>query len=543
MTSSRALGLSLLLWPAWLGAAQVQVRSLAIEVLADTAATAPPGGHPGFWATILTPGGENLLYYDPDDPTLGTSRMVFDLDGNPYDLQSANPVVLPVTASGTGLGATITMAKSVGSWDIGATYTIVNNPHTGTGADTVMVQGWVKNGSSVALSVGLRMLLDDEIINSNFDGAPLSIDNGMTTINANTLFEAATAAVPSDWWCYDQVTDPTLVARGVTWGNQFGPAATQPDAEEFCQWPDVAAVDYYQPDPNPGQAFPPPSSSDTCVVLWYTNTGQAQGGAYQAAPGQTLVFTTYYGLNQGALLATLTPNPNFSPSPTPSASPTRSPTFTVSPTFSASPTISPTFTVTRTFTVSPTFTASPTVTPTFTVSPSFTASPTLTQTFTISPSFTASPTLTATDSYTVSPTLTSSPTASLSPTVTPCFTVSPSFTVSPTPSASPSATPTVPPNLVLSPRLPNPDPGGPAGIYLPYVLSCDAQVRIRVFNISGEKVRDLAPYQGLLGANEEHWDALNDFGQSVASGVYLAHYVATRGSQSADCWVKMALVR
>jgi hypothetical protein len=96
---------------------------------------------------------------------------------------------------------------------------------------------------------------------------------------------------------------------------------------------------------------------------------------------------------------------------------------------------------------------------------------------------------------------------------------------------------------VLSPRPPNPDPGGPSGIYLPYVLTCDAQVQIRLFNISGEKVRDLAPFQGLLGANEQHWDGLNDYGEGVASGVYLGHYVATRGGQSSDCWVKMALLR
>ncbi|HTB33619.1 MAG TPA: hypothetical protein VK842_02040, partial [bacterium] len=401
----RALGLSLLLTPAWLGAGQVHVQSPAILVLADTSATAPAGGHPGFWATIRTPGGLNLLYYDPSQPNFGTSRMVFDLDGNPYDLQSANPVYLPVTASGTGLGASITMAKSVGSWDIGATYTIVNNPHTGTGADTVMIQGWVRNGSATPVNVGLRMLLDDEIINSNYDGAPLSTDNGLHTINANTLVESSSAPVPSDWWCYDQVSNPTLVARGVTWGNQFGPAATQPDAEEFCQWPDVAAVDYYQPDQAPGQAFPPPANSDTCVVLWFTGTGQAQGGAYAAAPGQTLVFTTYYGLNQGKLLATPTPNPNFSPTDSPSASPSASPTFTISPTFSVSPTISETLTP-------------------------------------------------------------------------------------------------VPPDLLLTPRPPNPNPSQGLGVWLPYILSKPATVRIKVYTVAGELVRALDPYDAHGGANE-----------------------------------------
>jgi hypothetical protein len=543
MNPFRALGLCLLLAPAGLAAGQVHVQSPAILVLADTAATAPAGGHPGFWATIRTPAGKNLLYYDPSNPTFGTSRMVFNLDGNPYDLQSANPVYLPVTATGSGLGAAISMGKSVGSWDIGATYTIVNNPHTGTGADTVMIQGWVRNGSSSALAVGLRMLLDVEIIDSTHDGAPLSTDNGLHTITSNSLFESASTLLPSDWWTYDQVPNPTLAARGVTWGNQFGPAATQPDALELCQWPDVAAVDYYLPDQNPGQNFPAPSSSDTCAVLWYTGTGHAQGGAYQAAPGQTLMFTTYYGLNQGSLLATLTPDRSYSPTSTPSISPTITPTGTISPTFSVSPTRSPSFTASPSFTVSPTFTASPTRTATFTASPSFTASPTVTPSFTATSSYTVSPTWTLSATPSDSPTRTLSSTPSASPTITQTLTASPSFTASPTASASPTVTPTVPPNLVLSPWPPNPDPGGPGGIYLPYVLSCDAQVKIRIFDISGEKVRDLAPFQGHLGSNEQHWDELNDNGHSVANGVFLGHYVATRGGQSADCWVKMALAR
>ena len=543
MITLHALGLCLLLAPTGLGARQVQVQSPAILVLADTAATAPAGGHPGFWATIRTTGSRNLLYYDPNNPTFGTSRLVFDLAGNPYDLQSANPVYVPVTATGSGLGASITMAKSVGSWHIGATYTIVNNPHTGTGADTVMIQGWVKNDGLSAVSVGLRILLDVEIIDSTHDGAPLSIDNGLSNITRNSLFEAASGMVPSDWWTYDKVPSPSLAARGVTWGNQFGPTATQPDALELCQWPDVAAVDYYLPDPNPGQNFPSAATSDTCAVLWYTGTGHAQGGSYQAAPGQTLLFTTYYGLNQGGLLATLTPDRSYSPTSTPSVSPTITPTGTISPTFTVSPTRSPSFTASPSFTVSPTFTASPTRTPSYTASPSFTASPTVTPTFTSSPSYTVSPTWTLSSTPSASPTWTLSSTPSDSPTITQTLTATPSFTSSPTASASPTASPTVPPNLVLSPRPPNPDPGGPGGIYLPYVLSCDAQVRIRIFDIAGEKVRDLAPFQGRLGSNEQHWDELNDNGMSVANGVFLGHYVASRGGQSADCWVKMALAR
>jgi hypothetical protein len=116
--------------------------------------------------------------------------------------------------------------------------------------------------------------------------------------------------------------------------------------------------------------------------------------------------------------------------------------------------------------------------------------------------------------------------------------MTPTFSVSPSPTVSPSP----PPILQLTPKFPNPDPGqGP--IWLPYVLTTGAQVTIRIFDVSGELVRDLDPFAAGAGANEEAWDGRNGSGALAASGVFIAHIVARKGGEEADAWVKLAIVR
>ena len=152
-----------------------------------------------------------------------------------------------------------------------------------------------------------------------------------------------------------------------------------------------------------------------------------------------------------------------------------------------------------------------TLTNTPTPSPSFTASPSASYSATRSPTPSASPTM--------SPTRTASPAG----TATPTFTATGSFTpVPPAPTLTPTALPL---QLHLYPNSPN--PFGPSGTYLAYNLNVDATVDIRVYDISGELVRQLDPFPGKRGNNEEFWDAQNSVGKPVASGTYIYKVKAT----------------
>lgn len=183
---------------------------------------------------------------------------------------------------------------------------------------------------------------------------------------------------------------------------------------------------------------------------------------------------------------------------------------------------------------------SPTVTRSFTPTPTQAAD---TATVTVSPT-PAPPTATPT----ASPSFTRTPSSSHSPTL------SPSLTPPPSPSATATATVTLPPTpaptatqtpvpLLLTPKHPNPSPAKDA-VWIPYVISTAAEVDIRVFDVSGEKVLDLGPLFQSAGPHERRWDLANAQGRFVASGIYLCRIVATApNGDNDDAWVKVAVAR
>jgi flagellar hook assembly protein FlgD len=95
----------------------------------------------------------------------------------------------------------------------------------------------------------------------------------------------------------------------------------------------------------------------------------------------------------------------------------------------------------------------------------------------------------------------------------------------------------------LTPKPPNPSPAKDA-VWLPYIISADADVDIRIFNVSGELVLALGPVFQTAGAHERKWDLHNQAGTRVASGVYLCRIIAkSRRNEEADVWVKVAVSR
>ena len=143
------------------------------------------------------------------------------------------------------------------------------------------------------------------------------------------------------------------------------------------------------------------------------------------------------------------------PTPTVTATPTKTPTPT--PTVTTTPTKTPTPTVTATPTKTPTPTPTVTATPTKTPTPTPTVTATPTKTPTPTPTVTTTPTKTPTPT----PTVTTTPTKT--PTSTPTVTATP--TVAPTDSATPTPTPTAEPtgNTTSTPKPTSSSGGGSGG--------------------------------------------------------------------------------
>jgi hypothetical protein len=229
-------------------------------------------------------------------------------------------------------------------------------------------------------------------------------------------------------------------------------------------------------------------------------------------------------------------------------------TRTSTPTFTMTPTATLTFTPTFSPTCPGTYTATATSTPTYSETSTYTITrtPTFTPTCTGTPtsSATASPTYSRTSSYTVTRTTTStatitvtatySPTGTFTPTVTPTstatctgtptYTVTISPTVTPTPMTTPTPTPTpdIPLMLELKGSFPNPFS---MDTDIVYWLSRDADVRIKIFTVSGEVVKQAAGIAGHAGYNSFYWDGRNNSGKETASGVFIYKITASTATQ------------
>ncbi|MDH4033636.1 MAG: T9SS type A sorting domain-containing protein [candidate division Zixibacteria bacterium] len=83
-----------------------------------------------------------------------------------------------------------------------------------------------------------------------------------------------------------------------------------------------------------------------------------------------------------------------------------------------------------------------------------------------------------------------------------------------------------------------PNPFNPI-TFIDFTLPQPEQVRVEVFNLLGQTVRTLLDAQRGAGLHTVAWDAQNDQGQPVASGVYI--YRINAGDQRASR--KMLLMR
>jgi hypothetical protein len=234
---------------------------------------------------------------------------------------------------------------------------------------------------------------------------------------------------------------------------------------------------------------------------------------------------------------TFTPTGSVSNTPTYTFTPTNSvsntATYTFTPTGSVSDTgtytptpvdtwtNTATFTFTMTGTITDTATATPTITDTSTPLPSATGTPTGTETGTFTNTMTASPTLTVTGTGTLSDTptftITSTWTASppFTPTITPTWTITQTFTNSPTPNI----------DKALDKNYADASKGEVINIRINASVP-NVDVKVKVYDLSGEIIRHLGFTAPIAGWNEYPWDLTNDAGKTVGRGIYFVYIEA-----------------
>ncbi|HTB22001.1 MAG TPA: T9SS type A sorting domain-containing protein [bacterium] len=328
-------------------------------------------------------------------------------------------------------------------------------------------------------------------------------------------------------------------------------SSTASPTETFTKLPTGSATDTSSSTASPTESSTlsatPTSTSSPTQTQTLSPTGTPTLGAsptdsFTASPTRTSTQSptdTFTPSSTGTASATpsftLSATETFTPSPPDSA--TDSPTGTASFTASPTRTWSETATQTPTASDSATETSSPSDTPSYTSTATDSPQNTSTDTATDSPSPSSTPTHTPTSSSTLSssPSRTDTPTDTVtaSPTASPSSTRSPTATWSPTRTASPTMTLTLTVTQTFTASAtPVPEP---------------YQVVVNIYNSAGELVRslyngtseysadqaqvletvsptgavqvDIAGLDGNAGSNLE-WNANNNSGQSVQSGVY-----------------------
>ncbi|MBN2753428.1 MAG: T9SS type A sorting domain-containing protein [Candidatus Goldbacteria bacterium] len=207
----------------------------------------------------------------------------------------------------------------------------------------------------------------------------------------------------------------------------------------------------------------------------------------------------------GTPTITLTNSPSNTNTKTATQTATKSSTLTATQTITLTATSSTTMTITAT--VSGTNTPSVTRTNTQTDTPTDTPVDTVTDTKTPTPSETYTYTETPTDTFTLTPTDTFTATNTFTYTYTP--TITPTFTNSPTPKI----------DTALDRNYAEPLKGDDIKISVKAAAAGEL-VEIKVYNLSGEKIRQFNFITASAGWNEGFWDCKNDAGKTAGQGLY-----------------------
>ena len=261
------------------------------------------------------------------------------------------------------------------------------------------------------------------------------------------------------------------------------------------------------------------ATNSVTLTVTFTSTATATESATDTAT-QTVTETatesvTATATSSATETATRTSTQTATGTPTQTITLSNTPTITI--TITATPTVTITNTVTTTNTPSVTQTNTETNTPTDTA----TDTATDTQTPTSSETFTDTATYTYTEIPTETNTFTDTPTETYTSTATDTFTATNTFTETYTPTITPTFTNTATPNTdtALDRNYVEPLKGDKVKVSVKSQAAGEL-IEVKVYNISGERVRQFNFYSTGTGWNEGFWDCRNDAGKTVGQGLY-----------------------
>lgn len=221
--------------------------------------------------TMGIPGGPILLFGHPNPWSSFTTVRV---DGSDYSNRNS--------AFGTVVDPPVTVGDTnEGTWQVGATnlrvhqkLTLVRGASTGH-MDTYLIQYRLENLDGAAHTVGCRVMLDTDLDDN--DGAPFRVPG---TGSVTTETEWRGGQVPSGFFVFNDLNNPSVTAQATLRGGAIAPT---PGKLQMAAWPSVydAPFDYTVTE---GQSF----TSDSCYNVFWEG--------YALAPGQSITFSTYYGL-------------------------------------------------------------------------------------------------------------------------------------------------------------------------------------------------------------------------------------------------------
>ncbi|PKL91305.1 MAG: hypothetical protein CVV21_08825 [Candidatus Goldiibacteriota bacterium HGW-Goldbacteria-1] len=409
--------------------------------------------------------GETYTIFSRSKDTLGNVEMPGL--GNTFSIVNPSPTVT-VTVSATGtVTATITGT--------------VSPTVTGTMTQTVSSTLTVTNTVTHTVTRTLTQTITDTASPTVTQTATTSVTQTATGTITGTNTQTATGTITKT-----STSTVTMTSSGTNTATQ---TATGTSTETVTQTPSPSATQT-----NTETATPTMTLTNTPTNTFTKTATQTATQSSTLTATQTVTETT-----------TKTSTPTQTATQTITSTATPSPTMTI--TITVTTTNTPSVTQTNTETNTPTDTATDTATDTQTPTPSDTFTNTATYTYTETPTETYTFTDTPTETYTSTPTYTFTETNTFTHTYTP--TITPTFTNTPTPNI----------DIALDRNYAEPLKGDSIKISVKASVIGEL-VEIKVYNISGERIKQFNFNTVITGWNEGYWDCKNDAGKTVGQGLY-----------------------